>query len=149
MLTTGAHFQTGLWNWHPTVSYQLNHRKELAVVGPDSLTEDNEQLHTQLDLSLRATRFDITTDRQGESGWAWTLGSQGFMKSNTNDTALIDLTDQWIPDAEMAGGGGFVRVSNERGNWRPSASLRGDIQRIAWASRAFQTWTSMPCWPMA
>ena len=49
MLTTGAHFQTGLWNWHPTVSYQLNHRKELAEVGPDSLTEDNEQLHTQLD----------------------------------------------------------------------------------------------------
>ena len=136
MLTTGAHFQTGLWNWHPTVSYQLNHRKELAEVGPDSLTEDNEQLHTQLDLSLRATRFDITADRVGESGWAWTLGSQGFVKSNTNDTALIELAKQWIPNAEMAGGGGFVRVSNERGNWRPSASLRSDVHRIAWATRS-------------
>ena len=136
ILTTGAHFQMGHWNWHPTVSYQLNHRKELAVVGPDSLTEENERLHTQLDLSLRATRFDITTDRRGESGWAWTVGSQGFVKSNTNDTALIDLTDQWIPDAEMAGGGGFVRVSNELGNWRPSASIRGDVHRIAWSSRS-------------
>jgi len=136
MLTTGAHFQTGLWNWHPTVSYQLNHRKELAEVGPDSLTEDNEQLHTQLDLSLRAARFDVTADRVGESGWAWTLGSQGFVKSNTNDTALIELAKQWIPDAEMAGGGGFVRVSNDRGNWRPSASLRSDVHRIAWATRS-------------
>ena len=136
MLTTGAHFQTGLWNWHPTLSYQLNHRKELAVVGPDSLTEENEQRHTQLDLSLRATRVDVTADRRGESGWAWTLGSQGFAKSNTNDTALIDLADQWIPDADIAGAGVFVRVSNERGAWRPSASIRGDVHQIAWATRS-------------
>lgn len=136
MLTTGAHFQTGLWNWHPTVSYQLNHRKELAVVGPDSLTEDNERLFTQLDLSLRATRVDIKVDRRGESGWAWTLGSQSFTKSNTNDTALIDLANQWIPDADIAGGGGFVRVSHELGQWRPSASIRGDVHQTAWSTRS-------------
>ena len=45
MLTLGAHFRTGLWEWHPTVSYQLNHRKELDVVGPDSLTRKRVGVH--------------------------------------------------------------------------------------------------------
>ena len=74
MLTLGAHFRTGLWEWHPTLSYQLNHRKELDVVGPDSLTEENEIDYTRLDLSLRSSRFDIRASRSGEGGWDWTLG---------------------------------------------------------------------------
>ena len=136
MLTTGAHFQTGAWKWHPTLSYQLNHRKELSVVGPDSLTEDNERRYTQLDLSLRATRLDVFADRAGESGWTWTVGAQGHVKSNSNDTALIDLNAQWIPDADMAGSGGFVRVSHTQGAWVPSASIRGDVHHISWATRS-------------
>ena len=106
------------------------------MVGPDSLTEDNERRYTQLDLSLRATRLDVFADRAGESGWTWTVGAQGHVKSNSNDTALIDMNAQWIPDADMAGSGGFVRVSHTQGAWVPSASIRGDVHHISWATRS-------------
>ena len=148
MLTTGAHFQTGAWKWHPTLNYQLNHRKELSVVGPDSLTEDNERRYTQLDLSLRATRLDVFADRAGESGWTWTVGAQGHVKSNSNDTALIDLNAQWIPDADMAGSGGFVRVSHTQGHG--CLLLQFGVMSITFLGRqeACPTRMSTPSWEM-
>ena len=135
MLTLGARFRTGLWEWHPTVSYQLNHRKELDVVGPDSLTEENELVYTRLDLSLRSTRFDIRTSREGERGWTWTVGSQGYSKTNTNDSVLIASSEQLIPDANIHGGGVHAKVSRNAGAWVPSASIRGDIHGLEWQAR--------------
>lgn len=135
MLTLGAHFRTGLWEWHPTLSYQLNHRKELDVVGPDSLTEENEIDYTRLDLSLRSSRFDIRTSRSGEGGWDWTLGSQGYSKTNTNDSVLIATSEQLIPDATIQGGGLYAKVSRDAGDWIPSASLRGDVHGLTWQAR--------------
>lgn len=135
MLTTGAHFRLGEWDWHPTLSYQLNHRKELAVVPPDSLTEDNEKAHTELDLSLRTTRYDIRAHRKGDQGWEWSLGSQGFSKSNQNDTALIDLDRAFIPDAAIQGTGVFAKASKPAASVVPTASIRGDVHRIAWSAR--------------
>jgi len=135
MLTTGAHFRWGAWDWHPTLSYQLNHRKELAVVPPDSLTEDNEQAHTELDLSLRTTRYDVRAHRKGAQGWEWSLGSQGFTKTNQNDTALIDLDGAFIPDASIQGAGVFAKASKPAASVVPTASLRGDVHRVAWSAR--------------
>ena len=135
MLTTGAHFRWGDWDWHPTVSYQLNHRKELEVVPPDSLTEDNEQAHTELDLSLRTTRYDVRAHRKGDQGWEWSLGSQGFTKTNQNDTALIDLDRAFIPDASIQGAGAFAKVSKPAASVVPTASVRGDVHRVAWFAR--------------
>ena len=135
MLTMGARFRTGEWAWHPVISYQLNHRKELDVVGPDSLTEENELAYTRLDLSLRSTRFDIQTSRSGSGGWHWDLGSQGYMKSNTNDSVYIELANQLIPDADIQGGGLFAKVSHDNGRWIPSASLRGDVHGLTWQGR--------------
>jgi iron complex outermembrane receptor protein len=136
MLTTGAHFRWGEWDWHPTLSYQLNHRKELAVVPPDSLTEDNEQAHTELDLSLRTTRYDVRAHRKGDQGWEWSLGSQGFSKTNQNDTAFIDLERAFIPDAAIQGAGVFAIASKPAASVVPAASIRGDVHRVAWSDRA-------------
>ena len=135
MLTLGAHFRTGLWEWHPTLSYQLNHRKELDVVGPDSLTEENEIDYTRLDLSLRSSRFDVRTSRSGEDGWDWTLGSQGYSKTNSNDSVLIATSEQLIPDATIQGGGFYAKASRDAGDWIPSASLRGDLHGLTWQAR--------------
>ena len=135
MLTLGAHFRTGFWEWHPTLSYQLNHRKELDVVGPDSLTEENEIEYTRLDLSLRSSRFDIRTSRSGEGGWDWTLGSQGYSKTNSNDSVLIATSEQLIPDATIQGGGLYAKVSRDAGAWIPSASVRGDVHGLTWEAR--------------
>ena len=135
MLTTGAHFRWGEWDWHPTVSYQLNHRKELSVVPPDSLSEDSEQAHTELDLSLRTTRYDVRAHRQGDQGWEWSLGSQGFTKTNQNDTLLIDLDQAFIPDASIHGAGMFVKASKPAASVVPTASIRGDVHRVAWSAR--------------
>ena len=135
MLTLGAHFRTGLWEWHPTLSYQLNHRKELDVVGPDSLTEENEIDYTRLDLSLRSSRFDVRTSRSGEDGWDWTLGSQGYSKTNSNDSVLIATSEQLIPDATIQGGGLYAKVSRDAGDWIPSASVRGDMHGLTWQAR--------------
>ena len=135
MLTTGAHFRWGQWDWHPTLSYQLNHRKELAVVPPDSLSEDNEQAQTELDLSLRTTRYDVRAHRKGDLGWEWSLGSQGFTKSNKNDTALIDLARALIPDAAIHGAGVFAKASKPSASVVPTASVRGDVHRLTWAAR--------------
>ena len=74
---------------------------------PDSLTEDNKQAYTELDLSLRTTRYDVRAHREGIKGWEWSLGSQGFTKTNKNDTALIDLNSAFIPDASIPGSGVF------------------------------------------
>ena len=135
MLTLGAQFRTGLWNWHPTLSYQLNHRKELDVVGPDSLNESNELAYTRLDLSLRSTRVDLRTSRSGNDGWDWTLGGQGYSKTNTNDSLLIAQSEQLIPDADIFGGGIYAKVSHDAGAWVPSASVRGDIHGLSWLAR--------------
>ena len=135
MLTTGAHFRWGNWDWHPTLSYQLNHRKELEVVPPDSLTEDNKQAYTELDLSLRTTRYDVRAHREGIKGWEWSLGSQGFTKTNKNDTALIDLNSAFIPDASIQGAGVFAKVSKPAASVVPTASIRGDVHHVAWSTR--------------
>ena len=135
MLTTGAHFRWGNWDWHPTLSYQLNHRKELGVVPPDSLTEDNEQAYTELDLSLRTTRYDVRAHHEGIKGWEWSLGSQGFTKTNKNDTALIDLNRAFIPDASIQGAGVFAKVSKPAASVVPTASIRGDVHHVAWSVR--------------
>ena len=121
MLTMGAQFRTGLWNWHPTLSYQLNHRKELDVVGPDSLNESNELAYTRLDLSLRSTRVDLRTSRSGNDGWDWTLGGQGYSKTNTNDSLLIAQSEQLIPDADIFGEGSMprCRMTQARGFPQP------------------------------
>ncbi len=135
MLTTGAHLRWGEWDWHPTLSYQLNHSKELSSVPPDSLTEDNERNHTELDLSLRTTRYDVRAHRKGDQGWEWSLGSQGFVKSNQNDTALIDVDRAFIPNAAIQGFGVFAKASKPSASVVPTASIRGDVHRITWSAR--------------
>ena len=131
LVTTGAHVRLGAWEVHPSVSYQLNHRKELAEVAPDSLNEEQALKHTDLDLSLRSTRLDVRAHKTSEDGggWEWTLGGQGFGKTNLNDTLYVDVNSSLIPDAAIQGGGVFVRTSKPGARLRPSASLRGDVHR--------------------
>ncbi|MGB2291104.1 MAG: TonB-dependent receptor [Flavobacteriales bacterium] len=136
LVTAGAHVRWGGWEVHPSASYQLNHRKELAEVTPDSLNEEQALKHTDLDLSLRSTRIDIRAHKASEDGgWEWTLGSQGFSKTNLNDTLYVNATSSLIPDAAIQGGGVFVRTSKPGSRLRPSASVRGDLHRVAWEAR--------------
>ena len=137
LVTAGAHVRLGAWELHPSASYQLNHRKELAEVTPDSLDEEQALKHTDLDLSLRSTRIDLRAHKNSEDagGWEWTLGGQGFGKTNLNDTLYVDATSSLIPDAAIQGVGVFVRTSKPGSRLRPSASLRGDLQRVAWQAR--------------
>ena len=137
LVTAGAHVRWGAWEVHPSGSYQLNHRKELAQVTPDSLNEEQALKHTDLDLSLRSTRLDVRAHKASEDGggWEWTLGGQGFSKTNLNDTLYVDANSSLIPDAAIQGGGVFVRTSKPGTRLRPSASLRGDLHRVAWQAR--------------
>ena len=137
LVTAGAHVRWGDWEVHPSGSYQLNHRKELAQVTPDSLNEEQALKHTDLDLSLRSTRIDVRAHKTSEDGggWEWTLGGQSFSKTNLNDTLYVDANTSLIPDAAIQGGGVFVRTSKPGTRLRPSASLRGDLHRVAWQAR--------------
>ena len=138
LVTAGAHVRWGDWEVHPSGSYQLNHRKELAQVTPDSLNEEQALKHTDLDLSLRSTRIDVRAHKTSEDGggWEWTLGGQGFSKTNLNDTLYVDANTSLIPDAAIQGGGVFLRTSKPGTRLRPSASLRGDLHRVAWQARS-------------
>ena len=110
----------------------------MAEVTPDSLDEEQALKHTDLDLSLRSTRIDVRAHKNSEDagGWEWTLGGQGFGKTNLNDTLYVDATSSLIPDAAIQGGGVFVRTSKPGNRLRPSASLRGDLHRVAWQARS-------------
>ena len=63
------------------------------------------------------------------------VGRPGFRKTNLNDTLYVDANTSLIPDAAIQGGGVFVRTSKPGTRLRPSASLRGDLHRVAWQAR--------------
>ena len=90
--------------------------------------------HTDLDLSLRSTRIDVRAHRPARmGGWEWTLGGQGFSKTNLNDTLYVDATSSLIPDAAIQGGGVFVRTSKPGTRAAAIRSLRGTC--IGWLGR--------------
>ena len=139
MLTSSARFRLGEWEWTPRWSYQLNHRKEFDVIAPSELGDPESEGFTELDLSLRTTRLEMQGQRKGSLGWQWTTGVQGFIQSNQNDSALIDVANAFIPDASVQGMGGFVRSSKSLNDkLLATATARLDAQRIEWFSRPGQ-----------
>ena len=130
LLTTSLHIQgRGGWNWHPTVSYQLNHRKEFDG---GWTTPDAEPALAELDLSLRTTRLDLRVDRQMEA-WAVAWGLQSGQKSNTNGPTA-DSANPFLPDAQMLEAGAFASTGWSRKAWQVNGLLRGDLRTTELAS---------------
>ena len=71
-------------------------------------------------------------------GWEWTLGGQGFSKTNLNDTLYVDANTSLIPDAAIQGGGVFVRTSKPGARLRLSAPCGATC--IGWLGRPDQGW---------
>lgn len=126
LITSSMHIQGRRgWVWHPTLSYQLNHRKEFR----DSLAvgEAESALLADFDLSLRTTRVDLRAERdQGALQWAW--GTQGALKTNENGP-LKAGAGAFLPDAEIKECGAFVQSGWQRGNIQVVGILRSDVRQ--------------------
>lgn len=156
LITSSLHVQGRRgWIWHPTLSYQLNHRKEFH----DSLAVGEAQAadRADFDLNLRTTRLDLRVERRrGE--WHVLVGSQTALKSNENGP-LDDDTNRFLPDAEVMESGAFVESAWQRGAWQAVGILRSDVRQTtlsASPARTFAmvsgglglTWESPADWRM-
>jgi outer membrane receptor protein involved in Fe transport len=125
LITTSLHVQGGRgWIWHPTVSYQLNHRKEFDRQFP--VGEGVEGM-ADLDLSLRTARLDLRVERQA-SAWDHVLGIQSGQKRNSNGPIAPDL-NPFLPDARVLEAGTFGESTWHLGTWSVSGLVRGDVRR--------------------
>ena len=132
LITSSLHVQGQRgWIWHPTFSYQLNHRKEFgggwgAADAPDALAE--------LDLSLRTTRLDLRVERTRDA-WDAAWGVQSGQKSNTNGP-IADSLSPFIPDAAVREAGAFVQTGWQRNELRLSGLARADVRHTEFATGA-------------
>lgn len=126
LITNSLHIQGRRgWVWHPTLSYQLNHRKEYH----DSLAvgEAESALLPDFDLSLRTTRLDLRVERK-EGPWQWAMGTQGGLKTNENGP-LKAGAQAFLPDAEIKEGGVFAQSGWQRGALHAVGILRSDVRQ--------------------
>lgn len=156
LITSSMHIQGRRgWVWHPTLSYQLNHRKEFH----DTLAvgEAESALLADFDLSLRTTRLDLRVERQTGS-WQWAMGTQGGVKTNENGPLKADA-GAFLPDAEIREGGVFVQSGWQRGALHGVGILRADARQTLAAGlsgRTFwmgsggvgMTWVSPHAWKL-
>lgn len=129
LITTSLHAQGKRgWFWHPTLSYQLNHRKEFKEA--DEVGMHAADALADFDLSLRTTRLDVRAEKQ-TARWEWVWGVQSASKSNENGP-LPEGGATFVPDAHMLDGGGFVASTWMNGRFRLSSLGRLDAQQTRW-----------------
>ena len=135
LITSSLHVQgRSGWIWHPTFSYQLNHRKEYegnwgAADAPDAPAE--------LDLSLRTTRVDLRVERT-QNAWDAAWGLQSGTKSNTNGP-IADSLSPFIPDATVREAGAFFSTGWRQDALRISGLARADVRQTDFTSGLSRT----------
>ncbi len=135
LITSSLHVQGRRgWIWHPTFSYQLNHRKEFegnwgVIDAPDELAE--------LDLSLRTTRIDLRVERT-QNAWDAAWGLQTGTKTNTNGP-IADSLSPFIPDAAVYEAGAFYSTGWQRDALRISGLARADVRQTEFANSLSRT----------
>ena len=129
IITTSATFFADGWRIKPSVSYQLNHRKEFdtSFNAPWTPGEgDSSSVDIgDVDLSLRTLSYGIQ-GRKSFGEFKFILGSQGLSTTNTNESEAV-----FISDAEINELSGFSISTWESGNLKMQAGLRFDSRTIA------------------
>jgi len=125
LMTTSATFIKLGWKFKPSISYQLNHRKEFE----STISEETGELIdiADLDMSLRTLRYNFIASKSSKDNYYISLGSQGQVSTNTNSDDLVSL---FIPDARCMGLGFFTNSSWSTGNLKLQAAIRGDVVEI-------------------
>ena len=138
IITTSATFFADGWKIKPSVSYQLNHRKEFdtSFTAPWTPGEGDSSAVDigDVDLSLRTLSYGI----QGKKSFGefkFILGSQGVSTTNTNESEEV-----FISDAEINEVSGFSISTWERETLTIQAGIRFDSRTIA-LSDATRTYT--------
>ena len=127
ILTSTATIYTGGLIVKPTLSYQLNHRKEFEHPRNPDTTSDSLGLppfesEPDLDLALRSYRYGATVEKNGES-FEVTLGLSGVSTTNTNELPQAPF----IPDASMNESSAFAISSFDLGTLNIIAGSRFDV----------------------
>ena len=129
IITTSARFFADGWRIKPSVSYQLNHRKEFdtSFNAPWAQSEgDSSSLDVgDLDLSLRTLTYGIQ-GRRSFGAFKIMLGTQGLSTTNTNGAEAVFISDAEINEVSA------VSISTwERESLTMQAGLRFDSRTIA------------------
>jgi len=124
IITSSATFYSDSWIVKPSISYQLNHRKEFDSprqpnVPTDSLSLPPVVAEPELDLALRSYRYGATAVNDGDL-FDITLGISGV--STSNDNELLD--SPFIPDASINESSAFALSSYHLGHILFQASSR-------------------------
>ena len=125
LMTTSATVIKLGWKFKPTLSYQLNHRKEFENrISP----ETGEVIEiADLDMSLRTLRYDLNVSKKSEGNYFLSFGSQGQISTNINSEEQVDL---FIPDARCFDLGVFAVSKWSSDNLTLQTAIRGDVVEI-------------------
>ena len=128
IITTSATIFTKEWKIKPSVSYQLNHRKEFdEPFGSTGVPGEGDSSSVEigdLDLSLRTLSYAIQADREiGE--FKFIVGSKGVNSTNTNESEEV-----FIPDASINELSAFSISTWEREKVIMQAGVRFDTRAI-------------------
>ena len=124
IITTSATFYSNSWIVKPSISYQLNHRKEFDSprqpnIPTDSLSLPQPVIEPELDLALRSYRYGATAVNDGDL-FDITIGVSGV--STSNDNELPDTP--FIPDATISESSAFAFSSYHLGHFLFQAGSR-------------------------
>lgn len=130
IITTSATFYSDSWIVKPSISYQLNHRKEFESprqpnLPSDSLSITPPVIEPELDLALRSYRYGATAVNDGDL-FDITIGISGV--STSNDNELPDAP--FIPDASINESSAFALSSYHVGDIRLQAGSRFDYVSV-------------------
>lgn len=143
IITTTATFYSDNWIIKPSLSYQLNHRKEFD--SPRNLNVPNDSFNLpppvidpDLDLALRSYRYGTTADNQGDL-FDLTIGISGV--STSNDNELPDAP--FIPDATINESNAFAFSSYTLGDFILQAGSRLDYISVAVPGQFERTFSNL------
>ena len=130
IITSSATFYSESWIVKPSISYQLNHRKEFDSprqpnVPTDSLSLPPSIIEPELDLALRSYRYGTTAVNDGDL-LDITIGVSRVSTSNENE--LQDAP--FIPDASINESSAFAFSSYHLGDLLLQASSRLDYVSV-------------------
>ena len=128
LITVNSTFLLGLFKVKPTLTYQLNHRKEFhSHEGEDSL---------ELDMSLRTANLEIKGVRSFTTYGTIIIGLQGNVKTNTNGEEIEEL---YIPNATSSNLGAYSIYAYQINKFSFKGAIRGDYKVVIWdeESRAY------------
>ena len=130
MITSSATFYSDSWIVKPSISYQLNHRKEFdspfqSNVPTDSLSLPPSLIEPELDLALRSYKYGTTAVHDGDL-LDVTIGISGVSTSNENELPEAPF----IPDASINESSAFALSSYQLGDLLLQAGSRLDYVSV-------------------